>query len=348
MPSYNAHYKTLQVSTDADTEVIEAAYKALIKKHHPDRHPAGPSAGERVASDLNRAWHVLRDPDRRAAYDAEEKARQERHKVELARAFPETVPGRAVEPVRRPPVPPAPARKGQRIAAGVGLLGIGVLVGAIVLMARGSGGLDAKLVEAAPAVAAEAVARLPGLPGMDTDFDEAAFRALPVNRQQVFTAVAEFKRISDRGGLPAAARFSEKCFADQARSRGLGEFDFCVAFDHAAGRTDLLPNAPDEPRFQPQTAMARHIQAAATSLSKDTTIIEARLFEIRRVTDSALADLDPRLAQLAEVPEPVAAPVRVLSRPRPAERAARPPQRRAPARAEPTPQDFLEREGGIY
>jgi curved DNA-binding protein CbpA len=347
MPSYNTHYKVLQVRTDADPEVIEAAYKALIKKHHPDKHPAGPVVGERAASDINRAWHVLRDHGRRAAYDAEERSRQERHKVELARAFPEPAPRGPAEPVKRSPSP-REARTGRGIAASVGLLGFVVLVSALALMARGSDGVDAKPVVAGTEPIVAQASRLPGLPGMGADLDEAAFRALPVNRQQIFNAVAEFKRISERGGLPAAARFSEQCFDAQARSRGLGEFDFCVAFDHSAGRTDLLPRASAEPRFAPNAAVQRHIRAAADSLSKDTTIIEGRLLEIRRLTDSALSDLDPRLARMTGVQEP--APMQALARPAPraAERRARPPQRPAERRREQPAQDFLERQGGIY
>lgn len=343
MPTYNAYYRALNVVPDADPVVIEAAYKALMKKHHPDKHPAGPAAGERDAAELNRAWAVLRDPTRRAAYDAEERARQERHRVDLARAFPDAPPRGGPEPARRPALPNP--RGGQRLAAVIGLAGIAVLVAAIVLMARG-GGLDAKLV-AAPPLVTEAASRLPGLPGFADELDEEAFRALPVNRQQVFTAVAEFKRISGRGGLPAAARFSEQCFTAQARSRGIGEFDYCVAFDHAAARTDLTPELSPDPRFAPQATMQRHIRAAADSLSRDTTIIEARLFEVRRLTDSALLDLSPRPIALTEVEAPAAVAAAPPAVRTPEPRARPQPPRPARPRGE-APQDFVEREGGIY
>jgi hypothetical protein len=72
------------------------------------------------------------------------------------------------------------------------------------------------------------------------------------------------------------------------------------------------------------------------------------LLEIRRLTDSALSDLDPRLARMTGVQEP--APMQALARPAPraAERRARPPQRPAERRREQPAQDFLERQGGIY
>lgn len=62
------HYETLQVSPRADAEVIEAAYRVLARRLHPDRNPS-PTATAAMAQ-LNAAWETLRDPVRRAAYDA--------------------------------------------------------------------------------------------------------------------------------------------------------------------------------------------------------------------------------------------------------------------------------------
>jgi curved DNA-binding protein CbpA len=84
-------YKTLQVDSEADPEVIQAAYRRLAQKFHPDVAP-GPEAAARMAS-INRAWAVLRDPASRAAYDRE-------------RAAPPAV----VDPPRQRPGPGAPAR----------------------------------------------------------------------------------------------------------------------------------------------------------------------------------------------------------------------------------------------
>jgi curved DNA-binding protein CbpA len=64
-PGFDA-YKTLQVDPEADPEVIQAAYRRLAQKFHPD--VAGAASAERMAS-INTAWEILRDPERRAAYD---------------------------------------------------------------------------------------------------------------------------------------------------------------------------------------------------------------------------------------------------------------------------------------
>jgi curved DNA-binding protein CbpA len=59
-------YKVLQVDPEAEDEVIQAAYRRLAQKYHPD--VAGQDGAARMAA-LNAAWEVLRDPGRRAAHD---------------------------------------------------------------------------------------------------------------------------------------------------------------------------------------------------------------------------------------------------------------------------------------
>ena len=60
-------YKTLQVDPEADIEVIQAAYRRLAQKYHPDL-ASDPGAANRMVA-INNAWAVLRDPDSRAALD---------------------------------------------------------------------------------------------------------------------------------------------------------------------------------------------------------------------------------------------------------------------------------------
>ena len=60
-------YKVLQVDPEAEDEVIEAAYRRLAKKYHPDVAP-GPDAQDRMVR-INQAWEMLKDPTRRAAVD---------------------------------------------------------------------------------------------------------------------------------------------------------------------------------------------------------------------------------------------------------------------------------------
>lgn len=60
-------YAELQVNRDATLEVIQAAYRSLARRHHPD-HSDDPGASARMAA-INAAWRIIGDPSRRADYD---------------------------------------------------------------------------------------------------------------------------------------------------------------------------------------------------------------------------------------------------------------------------------------
>jgi curved DNA-binding protein CbpA len=63
------YYEILQVSPNADAEVIEAAYRRLAKKWHPDKNPGDLLAHEQMSL-FNEAFEVLYDPGKRQEYDA--------------------------------------------------------------------------------------------------------------------------------------------------------------------------------------------------------------------------------------------------------------------------------------
>lgn len=61
------YYKVLQVDTEAEPEVVEAAYRALSKKYHPDINPS-PESQTRM-SQINSAYDVLGDASKRRDYN---------------------------------------------------------------------------------------------------------------------------------------------------------------------------------------------------------------------------------------------------------------------------------------
>lgn len=61
-----SHYQLLGVAPHASHDEIRRAYRALAQVHHPD---ANPDAANAAMVDINAAWDVLGDADRRREYD---------------------------------------------------------------------------------------------------------------------------------------------------------------------------------------------------------------------------------------------------------------------------------------
>lgn len=66
-PQGKTLYSVLGIAPDAPQEVVEAAFKALARVHHPDVSKAK-DGGERMRQ-INRAYEILRDAAKRKAYD---------------------------------------------------------------------------------------------------------------------------------------------------------------------------------------------------------------------------------------------------------------------------------------
>lgn len=68
MPKFRTHYDNLKVSRDAPIEVIQAAYRSLARKYHPDTNGSHPKS-EAIMKAINTSYEVLSDPVRRAKHD---------------------------------------------------------------------------------------------------------------------------------------------------------------------------------------------------------------------------------------------------------------------------------------
>lgn len=68
MPRVHNHYDNLKVARDASPEAIRSAYRALTRRHHPDRNPDNADA-VRIMTIVNVAYSVLSDAGKRSEHD---------------------------------------------------------------------------------------------------------------------------------------------------------------------------------------------------------------------------------------------------------------------------------------
>jgi molecular chaperone DnaJ len=62
------YYESLNVSRDANEEELKKAYRKLALSYHPDRNPGDKQAEEKF-KEINEAYEVLSNPDKRMRYD---------------------------------------------------------------------------------------------------------------------------------------------------------------------------------------------------------------------------------------------------------------------------------------
>src|ERR1700735_1506988 len=68
MSTKRCYYETLEVERTADESGLKTAFRKLAMKWHPDKNP-GDAASEIRFKEINEAYEVLKDGNKRAAYD---------------------------------------------------------------------------------------------------------------------------------------------------------------------------------------------------------------------------------------------------------------------------------------
>jgi hypothetical protein len=156
MPEAHRHeptdlYELLEVSPHASQDVIQAAYRVLVRTYHPDRNPSFDAAQH--IRELNAAYGVLSDPESRACYDLEcaRTHRFERLSQPLRRPTPpQGLPARPVRATKRAGDERLPLLNGQAV---VGLILVATLATVlIVLIWFALEGMDAATRETGPYV----------------------------------------------------------------------------------------------------------------------------------------------------------------------------------------------------
>lgn len=71
------YYEILEIKENASQEVIKAAYRALAKKYHPDTYKGSQFEREKNMAQINEAFDVLSDEEKRRRYDLNLKFRRD-------------------------------------------------------------------------------------------------------------------------------------------------------------------------------------------------------------------------------------------------------------------------------
>ena len=79
------YYEVLGLTTEAPTEEIRIAYRKLAKANHPDKHKGDPAYVEKF-KDIQEAYDVLSDAEKRKEYDAQLARQKNYNKKEVKKS----------------------------------------------------------------------------------------------------------------------------------------------------------------------------------------------------------------------------------------------------------------------
>ena len=324
MSTETDYYAILGVAPGSEDIVIQAAYRALMRRYHPDKNPSAEAARKTI--EINEAYAVLGDPIARAAYDG-----RRRSSAESAKA-------KANRPPPPPPPPPSdsashaasdrvPSYSEEQSRGGLVFASIlsGCIVLAVVVSAASSSGvanntmnvdenltttdMDATDMLATDMNATDMSATDMNATAMNVDENltttdintmDMADQAPPDLSRQIQTAVSystvedaakRVARMIVRGGMASARTYSENCHkAVQSRPSWDGA-DSCAAFDYAAAYIDgAVSNQGGWPKngyfdFQSDNQSDDYSAVGAPSY-----VTNSRLTKVRSAAQSAAAE----------------------------------------------------------
>lgn len=256
MGSDASAYRALGLEPGADPAAVEAAYRGLIKRYHPDR--AGGDAAR--AAEINWAYHHIR------------KARQ-------------------LPTLRRSGVPaaqPALARHRPKRRRWPGV----VLACLVAMVVVESFAIDWSSGGFAETIRGPVLQPASGFqaPSRSDFFAQPIDR--PLDADAIDRSVMSAVRLAGSGEMSRLTRQSRRCHAELRREPDLSRFDQCVAFDEAAVVLMHRNQLGEEGQFSSAAVTGRNL-GAARIFSADYLMIESRLDRIRSRVEFSLAPPDP-------------------------------------------------------
>lgn len=251
-----SYYDLFGLKQDATATEIRASYLRLLKQHHPDRACAGeqPAKPELVPL-INRCYSVLKDSQKRAAYDAQLRGRVAVPAAHLARSSRHVTVGWT-------------ARKS--------LLAVALAFGAASLASF------MLLAQAAPPGFFESESRF-AWPISD-------YRARPASDRSPTRRAEEARRqahLARSVSGQRAEQLSQQCFANARRDPDASAAELCILFDQAFLYWRKVPGdfASLPIYFNEEVMQMRHIGALSATRQQD---IDSKLRALREEAFRAL------------------------------------------------------------
>jgi hypothetical protein len=256
-------YAVLGLEPGADRAAVDAAYRKLIKRYHPDRK----GGNAKRAAEINRAYSELRD-----------RPEQERHK-EVPIDIAEAIYARRARHLRKIKKPPRLWPPLLLLAA----IAVGIIEHRRVedLIWRVQDGFH-KLTK--PPASYGTGARVERSTGIDE----------PLHDTIIAGAVTEAERLARKRNPELLAEHSRDCHREMRSEPDAAVLDRCAAYDMAVVVISRGDPMQDDGPFSSSAVTARQM-AAARLLTDDYNSIEARLDQIRSRVEAALAVPPPEV-----------------------------------------------------
>lgn len=246
-------YKTLGLKPGSDRAAVEAAYRRLIKRYHPDRQ--GGDAAR--AAEINRAYRHLREVQRRPAVPAGNAPAAD------------TASKRS-----RATLPP-----GVKLGVGAGIVS---LIVSLAVLDRSSGSFRG---------GGQPLQYEAGRP-VPKASEASHFSEVPLNTDAIDRSVVTAATMAAAGDLGRIASQSRRCHSELWRNPALARLDQCVAFDEAVIVLMKEEAIAGSQQFSAASVTGRQL-GATRLFTGDYLAMESRLDQIRSHVEFTLAPADP-------------------------------------------------------